>query len=202
MIMIHVITNATENFILKLLWIAYPKMDYFEMLFLKQFICLFLLVPFSMGRIKFIFYDCVPPSMIVPLAIRTFSGTASFLLVFYAVMTLPIFLVSLIVNTGPIFTSIMAVIFLKEQLKMIEVVFMVIAFSGVIVMVISGKERDDSTSGSWQLDLIPFLMLLLAPIMMAITNVLLRHMRGLHELTSAAYLVVASTLISLVGLKL
>lgn len=86
------------------------------------------------GRAKYILYECTPRAMVAPLALRTFFGITSFFLSSYAIMHLPIFIVALIVNTAPIFVSIIAYLALGERLNVVEIVCLLMAFFGVALL--------------------------------------------------------------------
>ncbi len=66
-------------------------------------------------RAKEIMITSVSKDMILPLVIRVCTGVLSFFLTYYAIKYVPIFIVSLVINTTPIFTSVLAFIFLKER---------------------------------------------------------------------------------------
>jgi drug/metabolite transporter (DMT)-like permease len=48
---------------------------------------------------------------------------------------LPLKMVSLIVSTAPIFTAIISYIFLKERMKLIELLLLMISFFGLITTI-------------------------------------------------------------------
>ncbi len=81
--------------------------------------------------------------MVVPLAMRTFFGITSYFLVSYAIMHLPIFIVALIVNTAPLFVSIIAYLALGERLSLIEILCLILAFFGVVILIMSGNNYEE-----------------------------------------------------------
>lgn len=86
-------------------------------------------------------YDKVASDMVVPLVIRVCSGVISFLCVYYAIKNLPIFLVSLIMNTSPLFTGFLAYLFLKEKISKVEIFGLMLAFFGVYVLLSSSDSK-------------------------------------------------------------
>jgi len=82
--------------------------------------------------------------MILPLSIRVFTGVISFYFIYTAIKYLPIFIVSLVINLSPIFTSIMGFMFLKERITRTEVFALVLAFSGVYILVSSSANSNSN----------------------------------------------------------
>ena len=68
------------------------------------------------------------------LCIRSISGHASFALFNYIVPLAPLSLIIIIFNTSPFWISLIACMFIREQMLCIEVVMMVICFCAVIVI--------------------------------------------------------------------
>lgn len=141
--------------------------------------------------------DKIERDLLTPLVIRVISGVTSFLCLYYAIKYLPIFLVSLILNTSPIFTSFLAFLVLKEKVSRTEVFALFFAFFGVYILISNSKQgsTEDSLSAENKVEesdnsnilMIPFICLLVSPLLMALTNVLLRHMKKMHEYTSSTY---------------
>jgi drug/metabolite transporter (DMT)-like permease len=86
----------------------------------------------------------VTRDMLLPLSIRVATGVISFYFIYTAIKYLPIFIVSLVINLAPIFTSIMGFIFLKERITRIEVFALLLAFSGVYILVSSSTSSSST----------------------------------------------------------
>jgi len=131
--------------------------------------------------------------LILPLCIRVFAGVVSFFFINTAIQNLPIFIVSLVINLAPIFTSILAFIFLKERISKTEVFALIFAFVGVYILISSSPQKEENQMDSnSNIKLVPLLLLVGASLLMATTNIMLRHMKKMHEFCSATYAVLAS----------
>jgi drug/metabolite transporter (DMT)-like permease len=68
------------------------------------------------------------------LLIRGISGTIALTIFFYTIHYLPLAIASTIQYLAPIFTVILAMIILKERVKLLQWVFIVLSFSGVLLI--------------------------------------------------------------------
>lgn len=142
--------------------------------------------------------------MILPLCIRVFAGVVSFFFINAAIQSLPIFIVSLVINLAPIFTSILGFVFLSERISRSEVFALVLAFVGVYILISSPQQKEndsdivktasssDETSYISNIKLLPLILLICATLLMATTNIMLRKMKKMHEYCSATYTVLTS----------
>ena len=137
---IYVILTAFSDSVSKLVYIDHPTLSVFEFLFWRTTIQFIFLVGLMNRSSKTYLVDKIERDLMTPLVIRVVSGVTSFLCLYYAIKYLPIFLVSLILNTSPIFTSFMAYIFLKERVSRAEIFALFFAFFGVYVLISSSKE--------------------------------------------------------------
>ena len=98
----------------------------------------------------------------------------------------------------PLFTSLFGFLILGEKITTSEILCLILAFYGVYTLLYSGSEAlenypaDEAESN---ITMWPLLMALLGPMLMATTNICLRHMRGLHEYTASAYSVIFSVVV-------
>lgn len=75
-----------------------------------------------------------------------------------------------------------------------EVLCLFLAFFGVLVL-ISSKYSTDSEEAPSNIKIWPLIMCVLGPMLQATTNICLRHMKSLHELTASTYLSLTSTVV-------
>ena len=133
--------------------------------------------------------------MILPLFIRVNSGLLAFFCMNYAIKYLPIVLVTIISNTLPLFCSLLGFIILGERITKMEIFCLLISFYGIFVLVYYGERQKDKEGKESNISLLPMVMLVLGPILMAVTNVSLRHMKNLHEFTTSTYSVIYSIIV-------
>lgn len=74
-----------------------------------------------------------------PLIFRSIQSTVSSLINMVAVLHVDVVIVSLVNNTTPVFVCLLAMCFLNERLKRIELFFMTLTFAAV-VLIIYGQE--------------------------------------------------------------
>ena len=165
------------------------------MLLVRALFVLVLMLFLMRGRYKELMWTSIPNRMFPPLIIRSFSGLLAFLCINYALKHLPLVLVSLILNTLPLFTSLLGFIILRERTTILEVGCLILALFGVYVLLSSGYSAGEKDDQGGNISIFPLVLLILAPILMSITNVVLRHMRSLHEYTATMYSVVTSIVV-------
>lgn len=70
------------------------------------------------------------------LLIRGLSGTIALTIFFYTIHVLPLAVASILQYLAPIFTVIFAIILLKEKVRLIQWLFIILSFSGVCLIVL------------------------------------------------------------------
>ncbi len=95
----------------------------------------------------------------------------------------------------PLFCSLLGFLILGERITKVETVCLVIAFIGIYVLIYYGDMNSHDSKKEEDYSWLPVLMMVLAPILLALTNICLRYMRSLHELTASTYSVVYSVVI-------
>ena len=86
------------------------------------------------------------------LLIRGFSGMIALTLFFYTIHYLPLAIASTIQYLAPLFTIILAIFIMKEQIKSLQWVFILLAFSGAILIGLSDfltVESSENVSLFW-----------------------------------------------------
>ncbi len=83
------------------------------------------------------------------LAVRFSLGYPAWMMLFYSVGIIPVGLSSTVQNLTPFFTLILAYLFLKEQLKNLEVYNMIASFIGVLIIVSFSSKQSDTSSVSY-----------------------------------------------------
>lgn len=135
--MAFVTVNSMADSASKILYIHHKDLGVFEMLFMRGAYFMIIIVALVRGNYRWILYDSIPRSMIIPLMIRVICGSLGFLCVNQAIKYLPIVLVSLFINTLPLFTSLLGFIILRERITKMEIFCLILAFYGIYSLIFS-----------------------------------------------------------------
>ena len=106
----------------------------------------------------------------------------TFIFLFNAIRYLPLVEVSLITNTTPLVTALLAYFILGETLSLIEKLCLLISFGGVALLII---EKDYSSSDTTEeatstAQLYALIMLIFVPFLISGVTISLRRMRGVN----------------------
>ena len=126
--------------ITKLLYIRNPDIEIIEFIFfrfLTQFVMIFALTNI---KTKIILWDTVPRRLIPALVIIVACGLASFLCLYTAIKYLPMLIIALVGNTLPLFTALFSFLILKERIRLLEIITLIVAFIGVFILLFDNKE--------------------------------------------------------------
>ena len=83
------------------------------------------------------------------LLIRGAAGVFALTIFFFTLAELPIAVASIVQYLSPIFTVLLAVFFLKENVKLIQWLFIGLAFSGVLILGLRNGSTDVNFSSFW-----------------------------------------------------
>ena len=145
---------------------------------------------------KYILYGCIDRKYIPSLIMRVIMGNLTFFLMTISLKYLPLLITSIVVNSSNLMTVLLGAMILGERITKAEMACLSVAFVGVYVLFsekTSNKQRDQN------IDTFHLLLLCLIPFMIALQNVLLRHMRGFHQYTVASYITLGCVIVSGVG---
>ena len=81
----------------------------------------------------------LPRRHYLKMGVRSLLGTWGFIIFYYCIQLIPITLHMVLFQTSPVWTSIIAVIFLKEALMKFEYVAMVFSFGGVLFVALASR---------------------------------------------------------------
>ena len=116
--------------------------------FVRQFSSLICsLVPIVIQK-KYHVLNEVPKGLMWGVIRRCISGTVSFVMLTYSLQMLPIFIVNVIRNTMPFWTSLLVYLFLKDKVSKYDLVCMVGCFIGVVVIGLSKYGGDAEKVGA------------------------------------------------------
>lgn len=86
-----------------------------------------------------------PKHLVKDLIIRSLAGQITFALLNYSFTLLPISTGVIIIQTNPFWISILACFLLKERIRLIEIVGIMICFGGVIMIGLSKAQKSDDS---------------------------------------------------------
>eukprot|EP00347_Sterkiella_histriomuscorum_P015471 403356903 len=141
----------------------------------------------------------------------------AWVLQFYSINYLPLGLVNIIQNLIPIFTSIFAYLILRETLKMLEIINILVSLTGVIFVVIYSTENQntqppnfdsiDQTSSSNKsiglqeigqfMFVLSIVMNFLSAMIASLTGVIIRQLKTVHFTLIAGFQAICSVIVSL-----
>jgi len=78
------------------------------------------------------------------LIIRGLAGTIALTIFFYTIHHIPLAIAIVVQNMSPIFTVILAMILLKERVRALQWLFIVMSFGGVVLIAVSGFGQTDN----------------------------------------------------------
>ncbi|TNV77650.1 hypothetical protein FGO68_gene15314 [Halteria grandinella] len=130
-------------------------------------------------------------------------GYPAWTMLFYSVKVLPIGLSQSIQNLQPFLTLVFAFVILRETVKRLEVVNMVVAFVGVLLMVALSSGTDGISHSSTHTT-VEFALAVIAnalsTTMISLVNVIIRSLKGLHYSVMAGFQAIVTFIASLVVL--
>ena len=140
-----------------------------------------LVVIFSVANvnIKKVAIDWVPREGIPPLTFRCFQGSISDVINYVCAAHLPLGIVGVINNLGPIVTVILAMIFLKETIPWSDALFLLLSFIGCLMTVLGASPSNDTYKTITEAPTM-YGALFCCPILSGCGTIALRKMRKLN----------------------
>ena len=136
--------NAGGYIVAGFLYQKNPSLTPYQLVFVRSSFSIVYLIFFSLKDAPRIFYHEMERKYLVPLVFRSVQSTVSSLINMIAVLHIDIVIVSLVNNTIPIFVCLLAMCFLGERLKRVEVFFMALTFGSVIMIILGAGEGSGS----------------------------------------------------------
>ena len=133
---IFTLLNAGTYIVAKCLYIAYPDLNPYQLVFIRSAFSLFYLACMINFKAKRIFYDEWDRKYLVPMVFRSFQSAISSIINMVAVLHIDVVIVSLVNNMTPVFVCLLAMCLLGERLKRVEVAFMTATFVCVILIIV------------------------------------------------------------------
>lgn len=87
-------------------------------------------------KLKYVMIDSVDRNSAKGLVTRVIQGNFSIYVNFAAVKFFNLTVTAMVINCAPLLTVLMAAFFLREQIKWVSVVYLLFAFTAVVVMIL------------------------------------------------------------------
>lgn len=148
-----------------------------------------LLFAYHNTNIKHILYDSVDRGSVPPLISRMISGNFGIFIIVMAAKYFPLTVVAMVVNCAPFVSLFLAGPILGEKITVSQLVTVLIAFSGLALMILGGKEEAQRPAYT------PTPMIYFAvfchPFFVSATTLAMRAARKLNESVIATYMSVS-----------
>eukprot|EP00347_Sterkiella_histriomuscorum_P022785 403337172 len=196
--MISIIALALQQVFAKLQFNKYTEMTEVHYIFLRCSIQIFIQLIWLNTEFKYYVWGSLTKDNGKQLMIRVVIGFFALTTQVIAVRNLPLVLVSIMMNTMPLFTAVFGFFILGETLRILEKICLVLSFVGVTIM-ITGKDTtinenatilEDGTAVQTQYQnysLLAIIALCFNPILSSLVTVTLRNLRGIGIHTQAFY---------------
>ena len=132
-------------------------------------------------KAKRIFYDEWDRKFLMPLIVRSVQSSISSIINMVAVLHINVVTVSLVNNTTPLFVCLLAMCFLKEKLKLAEVLFLGSTFACIVVIIV-GAGEDPSKGETIKEAPWAYLALFANPVLSAAGSIAQKKLSALDEL--------------------
>ena len=118
-----------------------PDLTPFQMLVMRSAFALAFQVIWVNKELKSAVWDGVDRKSVPPLIFRSIQGTATNIINYSVTKFLPLTLIAIVNNMGPLVTVVLAFFILKERIKTFEIVMILLTVGGVLTVVI-GESPD------------------------------------------------------------
>lgn len=143
----------------KLLFDSQPDFGVFQFVALRSLVHLFVVLLVVNRRIVYIAWTSVSPRSWKYLLIRASAISFSFTVIAFAVEAVPLVEIALIINTQPLLLAVMGYFIFGDVLKPLNLVLLLLAFVGIMFLVLGASATDGVGSESQSLSAIAFLVL-------------------------------------------
>eukprot|EP00347_Sterkiella_histriomuscorum_P012203 403369499 len=143
-------------------------------------------------NVKEVMVTSIPPGNYKNLVLRCFQAFLMFPIMMYGIKYMPLVQVALALNLSPLFTATLSYLILKEKLKPIDIIVLVVSFIGVIIL-ITGANYSSTTETNANQDpqsisiSLAMLIFFAIPLLSATNSINQRSMRELNDFTVGAY---------------
>lgn len=138
-------------------------------------------------NVKKVLYDSIPEGKGRLIAINSGMMVGTHFLLFYSVSALPLVEVSLVINLIPLCTAVLGYIILKDRLTWFEVMCLMVAFTGVTVLVI-GSQTDAAEETGSSSSIFSYIVVCMCCLSIASIAIIQRNLKGVNPWVTPFYL--------------
>ena len=123
------------QFFTVILYERQPDLNVTQYLFLRSAIGL--VISLLLVNVNFyeVMYSSIPSDCVWNLVFRVVQAIVMMYCLFASIYYIPLVMVAMTRNTAPFITSVLSYLILKEKIQMIDVVILIISFSGVALLI-------------------------------------------------------------------
>jgi drug/metabolite transporter (DMT)-like permease len=170
----------------KLLYIKHLDLDPVGFLALRLlFQALFVLIVLNKDSVKVLVKN-IPRDQVKNIILNAFLMVGTHFLLFYSIRALPLVEVSLVINLIPLCTAVLGYFILKDKLVAFEVFCLLLAFSGVTVLIIGSQQEEQQNVT--HVSIFSYLVVICCCLSIACISILQRIMRKVNPWVTPFYL--------------
>jgi drug/metabolite transporter (DMT)-like permease len=109
-----------------------------------------------------------------------------------SIKNFPLVYVSLVSNTAPVLTAVLAYFIFGNKLSKIDIAVLGISFIGVTILITGGEKTNTKEI---DFSILPLILLILIPLLAASVTLYIRHLKSLSEITIGSILTFSILLI-------
>ncbi len=123
---------------MKVLYEHHPDLGAAQLLVYRSSLSVILLFAYHNTNIKYILYDSVDRGSVPPLISRMISGNFGIFIIVMAAKYFTLTVVAMVINCAPFVSLFLAGPILGEKITVQQVIIVLIAFSGLALMILGG----------------------------------------------------------------
>lgn len=135
-----VISQSWSWLTVKLIYMVNPDLGAFEIIFLRSIFAMIVLLIYLNKRFKNVAYDSFPSENRIHMAIRIGCGLPRVFAMYSVAKYVNLITLAVVNNATPIFTMLIGVCWLKEKVRFLDVVCIILCLIGAVCMVMAEIE--------------------------------------------------------------
>lgn len=168
-----------------------PNLNPFQMLLMRSLFALLIQAMFVNRELKHAVWDSIERDQVGSLVFRSVQGTLTNIINYSTAKFLPLTIIAICNNMGPLIALVLAFVILKERIKRFEVLMIVLSVCGILTVVLGGNDSTASDTGAEAgsaLTVVLWTCLFINPFLTAGGSIAMRKMKKFHEAVVSFYL--------------